>query len=162
MFGRRVRKTDIRVAAYGAVDELNAALGLARAANSDARLADALLTAQRDLIAVMGELATVEEDLQRYADGGYSVLSESSIESLEKLTHQIEADCPPIREWIIPGGTEVGARLHFARTVCRRAERAVLALYETLEEPVGENRLTRYLNRLGDALWAMALSLERG
>ena len=162
MFGRRVPKTDIRVEAYGAVDELNAALGLARAANSDARLADALLTAQRDLIAVMGELATDEADHQRYVDGGYSVLSESSIQALEELTHQIESDCPPIREWIIPGGTEVGARLHFARTVCRRAERSVLALYESLEAPVEENRVTRYLNRLGDALWAMALSLERG
>lgn len=162
MFGRRVPKSSARVAAYGAVDELSAALGLARAASGDPKVSEALLTFQRELIAVMGELATDERDRARYLESGYAQLTEAAIEALESMTYEIELQSPPISDWILPGGTELGARLHFARTVCRRAERSVHALFEATEGSLDEDRIGRYLNRLGDALWALALSVERG
>jgi cob(I)alamin adenosyltransferase len=145
----RVLKSVPRVEAYGAIDELNAGLGVVRSLDRDRWLVDPLGPIQSQLFNLGAELATTTpamlEKLER--------LSDSEVASLEQWIDRLEADLPPLASFILPGGGALGAQLHAARTVCRRAERRLVALAEA--ESI-EPRLIRYLNRLGDLLFVMA------
>ncbi len=154
MYNRRVPKCHARVEAYGAVDELNAALGLARAAAGDGALSNKLREVQQDLIAVMGELATASEDMPRYVKSGHPVVAPATTQALEKWVKQIEATNAAPHGWATPGSSLASATLDVARTVCRRAERRVCALREAA--PLQNPEIIVYLNRLSDLLWLMA------
>jgi len=156
MYGRRVPKTDARVEAYGSVDELNAALGLARANASDTFLAEQILAIQNELVVVMGELATAAEDLDRFKRDGFQRTSAAMTERLTDLVHQLEKD-RSFKHWANPGSTRSSAPLDLARTVCRRAERRVAALPP---DPNFNGEILRYLNRLSDACWLLARYAE--
>jgi cob(I)alamin adenosyltransferase len=158
MYGRRVHKTHPRVETYGTVDELNAALGLARASASDDALRSHLLTIQKDLVTLMGELATATEDLPRYQKDGYSLVTPEFTHRLDAVVREIEAQNVPFKGWATPGATLHAAALDMARTVCRRAERRVCALQESgqLQNP----DIIVFLNRLADLLWLMARKEE--
>lgn len=141
--GGRISKADLRMAAVGEVDELNAAVGFALVACSDERLRAMLEDAQHRLFELGADLATpVHSEKVRRIDPEDIVHLESEIdEACEGL--------PPLREFILPGGSEAAARLHLARTVCRRAERACVALG-------GCEQCVIFLNRLSDLLFALA------
>jgi cob(I)alamin adenosyltransferase len=144
--GSRVRKDDIRVAAYGDVDETNAAIGLAIAASDD-DTARILRQVQADLFALGTELATHQGRSPQQA------VSEAHVTRLEQWIDQAAAEVAPLKNFILPGGSEPASRLHAARTVCRRAERAVVALARA--QTVGPPAIA-YLNRLSDLLFALA------
>ncbi len=148
--GTRVPKDHLRVAAYGEVDETNACLGLALASSDGARLNTLLRQVQADLFALGAELADVRRDPKRDAK---SAVSEELVARLEKEIDVREAKLPPLRAFVLPGGTPTAAHLHHARTVCRRAERAVVALArEAQVDPLA----IVYLNRLSDLLFVLA------
>ena len=148
--GTRVPKTDPRVAAYGDVDELQAALGVASGHGLDAGLREIVLAVQRDLFALGARLADPSRKIAPRVSK--AVVDETSIGRLEAWIDGLEAELPPLRHFILAGGLAPGAALHFARTVCRRAERAVLALGAHAAEPI----VVIYLNRLSDLLFVMA------
>lgn len=154
MYKRRVSKTHPRVEAYGTVDELNAALGLARAGSTDAWLSLELLAIQQQLVTLMGELATAHEDLERYARDGYTRVTAQLTVPLDALVLQLEAQKISFKGWATPGATRSAAALDVARTTCRRAERRVCALAEAGEAANPE--IIIYLNRLSDVLWLLA------
>jgi cob(I)alamin adenosyltransferase len=158
MYNRRVSKCHQRVEAYGTVDELNAALGLARASTAHPFIQNALLPIQRDLVTVMGELATAVDDLPRYVADGYPTVAASLTEKLDTLVTEIEAQSITYRGWATPGGTPDAAALDVARTVARRAERRVCALQEG--DQLRNSEIIVYLNRLADLLWLMARWVE--
>lgn len=147
--GGRVSKDHPRVDAYGAVDELNAALGLAACAVDQEDLRRALESVQSELFVLGADLAT--------PDGVQSTavvrLEDHHVTALEHQIDAWEAALPPLTSFILPGGTEAAARLHLARTICRRAERRVTALGH--QEHLGELPV-RYLNRLSDWLFVLA------
>jgi cob(I)alamin adenosyltransferase len=150
--GSRVRKHDLRVAAYGTVDELNAVLGVARESlAADRRLLGLdtfAVRVQHQLFNLGAELATPEP-----AAHGTHRVSDADVAWLEKSIDGWEQDLPPLKTFILPGGSAAAARLHWARTVCRRAERLVVEL-ATKETIRGE--VLRYVNRLSDALFVAA------
>jgi cob(I)alamin adenosyltransferase len=148
--GQRVPKDAARVAAYGTVDELNAALGLALAAGVCPRLAEALPPIQNELFHLGADLSFVEADK---AEQRLPQIEARHIEQLERLIDELSQAVGPLQNFILPGGALGAAHLHVARTVCRRAERAVVTLARA--EPVGAHAL-RYLNRLSDLLFAAA------
>ena len=156
MYGRRVPKTDERVEAYGSVDELNSALGLARASAEEQFLAEQILVIQNELVVVMGELATALADLDRFKRDGFQLTSSSMTDRLTALVHQLEKD-KTFKHWANPGNTKTSAALDFARTVCRRAERRVAGL---MKETNFNPEILRYLNRLSDAFWLLARYAE--
>ena len=158
MYGRRVPKNHPRVEAVGAVDELNAALGLARAAASDAFVSDNLFSIQKHLVTLMGELGVLPEDLPRYAKDGFGLVTPDMTAQLDKLVAQIEAQNISFKGWATPGAAPSSAPLDLARTVCRRAERRVCDLKEAgdLKNP----EIIIFLNRLGDLLWLFARWVE--
>jgi cob(I)alamin adenosyltransferase len=158
MYGRRVPKNHPRVEIYGSVDELNAALGLARATAKEDFIRENLLAIQKDLVVLMGELAVLPEDLSRYAKDGYSVVAPEMTSKLEALVREIEAQNVSFKGWATPGATMNSAALDVARTICRRAERRVCALRETGE--LQNAGIVIYLNRLSDLLWLMARRVE--
>lgn len=159
MYGRRVPKTDARVEAYGCVDELNAALGLVRAADDQSLVSDQILSIQKELITVMGELATAPEDLPRYQKDGFSLTTSAMVDRLTGLVEDLEKDKSLYgKGWVMPGNTPVAAALDFARTVCRRAERQVASLDHS-KQP--NNEILRYLNRLSDLCWLLARFTEK-
>src|SRR5271156_3767621 len=131
MYNRRVSKTHPRVEAYGCVDELNAAIGMARAATKHDFVHRNLLAIQKDLVTLMGELATATEDLERYAKDGYKLVTPRMTAALDGLIHEIESQKITYRGLATPGDTAASAALDVARTTCRRAERRVCALHET-------------------------------
>lgn len=147
--GTRVSKADSRVDAYGEVDELNAWLGFARALRLDADLDEALAHIQRDLFALGAELADPADKIA--ARVTKASLGEVDVERLEQLIDRYEAELPPLRRFILAGGAPPGAALHVARTVCRRAERRIVAL-----QPPADPVLVRYVNRLSDLLFVLA------
>jgi len=150
--GGRVAKDHPRVAAYGDVDELNSVLGLARGL-PPADLFDAELEAiQRDLFAIGGHLATPDPEKVRAALEK-AALSADRVSVFERAMDAAEAELAPLRAFILPAGDPKAAALHFARTVCRRAERSVVSLAHT--DPVPELFLV-YLNRLSDYLFTLA------
>ena len=154
MYNRRVSKCHPRVEAYGGIDELNAALGLARAAALEQFLRERLLEIQKDLVVVMGELATQTEDLPRYVKDGFAVVTPALTAKLDRIVQEIEAQKVSFKGWSTPGENAVSAALEMARTVCRRAERRVCALQEGGQ--LGNLEIIVFLNRLSDALWLMA------
>ncbi len=158
MYGRRVSKGHPRVEAYGCVDELNTALGLARATAEHDFVRDNLLLMQKDLVILMGELATAVEDLSRYVKDGYSLVTSSMTLKLEQAIREIESQNISFKGWATPGATVHTAALDLARTVCRRAERRVCALQEADE--LQNSEIIIYLNRLGDLLWLFARWVE--
>jgi cob(I)alamin adenosyltransferase len=148
--GGRVPKDDVRVEAYGDVDELNAVIGVVRANKPDPRTDDLLLSIQRDLFSIGALLATpdrakMEQHLSKAS------LDEKRIEELERAIDACDAELDPLKSFILPGGDEKAAALHFARTVCRRAERRIVAL-----DPPVAPVLLRYVNRLSDLLFVLA------
>lgn len=159
MFGRRVPKTDPRVEAYGAVDELNAALGTARAAAQEPFVAEPILAIQKELVLLMGELAVADEDRERYAKGGYGFVTAALVERLTALIDDLEKNHKlSFKHWATPGATPGSAALDMARTVCRRAERRVTGL---MEKAIAVNpEILRYLNRLSDLCWLYARWIE--
>jgi len=158
MYGRRVPKSHPRVEAYGTVDELNAALGLARAMAEHDFVRENLLAIQKDLVVLMGELCVQPEDLERYVKDGYSLVTPGLTAKLDSLIHDIEAKNISFKGWATPGATKAAAALDVARTVCRRAERRICALKESGGLKNGE--IIIYLNRLSDLLWLLARQVE--
>jgi cob(I)alamin adenosyltransferase len=158
MYNRRVSKCHARVQAYGAVDELNAAIGMARATASEKFVRENLEIIQKDLVALMGELATLPEDLERYVKDGYAVLRATMTAKLEVLVKEIEAQKVSFKGWATPGASVHSAALDVARTVCRRAERDVCALKESGQ--LANDEILIYLNRLSDLLWLFARWVE--
>ena len=160
MYGRRVPKTDARVDAYGCVDELNAALGLARATANDSFLSEQILAVQKELVTVMGELATAAEDMDRYVKDGFTLTTAAMTDRLAAVIDDLEANrLAKFKDWATPGKTLGAATLDLARTVCRRAERRVAALMSS--EPGFNRELLRYLNRLSDFCWLLARVAEQ-
>jgi cob(I)alamin adenosyltransferase len=159
MYGRRVSKTDARVAAYGTVDELNAALGFVRATVAATFVTDAVLAIQKELVVLMGELAVAPEDRERYAKGKFQFVEAARVDALTAIVDDIEKNHRVTYDgWATPGATLGSAALDLARTVCRRAERQVVALGET-GAPVNPE-IIRYLNRLSDLCWLWARWVE--
>ncbi|HEX7918947.1 MAG TPA: cob(I)yrinic acid a,c-diamide adenosyltransferase [Gemmatimonadales bacterium] len=150
--GGRVAKDHIRVAAYGDVDELNSAIGVARATQPVQFSDDLLESIQRDLFALGGHLATPHPEKVRKALEK-AELSDARVQLFEKTMDEADAELPPLKAFVLPAGTPKAAALHLARTVCRRAERSVVALAH--EEEVEELFLV-YLNRLSDLLFTLA------
>jgi len=159
MYNRRVSKCHPRVEAYGDVDELNAAIGLARALSSDAFIADNLLLIQKDLIHLMGELATAIADLQRYVKDGFSRVTPDLTARLETVVVSLEGQKVSFRGWATPGANPAAAALDVARTVCRRAERRVCALQQASQ--LDNSEVIVYLNRLSDLLWLLGRRAEQ-
>jgi cob(I)alamin adenosyltransferase len=147
--GGRVNKASARVEAYGTVDELNATLGVARATPLDEQTGDTLARTQVDLFTLGAELACVPGKEGKLA---MPLLDEADIARLEHAIDATEATLMPLQSFILPAGSPQAAALHHARTVCRRAERAVLALDDAPTRPT----LVVYLNRLSDLLFVLA------
>lgn len=148
--GSRIRKDHARVAAYGDVDELNAGIGVART-HADEELSQLLDGVQRDLFAIGAQIADPRAQVASRKEK--AALAAGRIVDLERAIDAREAQMPPLTAFILPGGTPLAASLQVARTVCRRAERSVLALGRT--DPVDPLILV-YLNRLSDLLFVLA------
>jgi cob(I)alamin adenosyltransferase len=146
--GSRVSKDSLRVRALGELDELNSAIGVVLAENVPTDISDALNQVQHDLFDLGGEISIP----------GHTLLAEAQVERLEATIESWNAELPPLKEFILPGGTRAAAAAHLVRTVCRRAERAVVALGE--KEKVSEPA-RRYLNRLSDLLFIAGRRLNR-
>jgi cob(I)alamin adenosyltransferase len=155
--GTRVLKDSKRIAAYGTIDELNASLGLARVFNEE-RLAEGeghqwldevLRRLQNELFDLGSELATPEEAVYE----GMFRFSEQEVKALERLMDQCQKELEPLKSFILPGGGRIGGFLHQCRTICRRAERDILAL--SREEPINPCTL-KYVNRLSDVFFVLA------
>jgi len=154
--GMRVSKADPRVGAYGDVDELNAWLGLARATlltTDDKELAAMLEQIQRDLFAVGARLADPGRQIANRVTK--AAVTPDDIGRLEGWIDALESALPPLRRFILAGGSHAGAALHVARTICRRAERAMVALLAG-DTHAFEPDLLIYVNRLSDLLFVMA------
>jgi cob(I)alamin adenosyltransferase len=150
--GGRVPKDHPRVAAYGDVDELNAVIGMARSAEVMPRIDEVLAPVQRDLFALGALLAT--PDLEKMHEQLEKArISDARIAQLERAIDDCESEVEPLKAFILPGGTPKAAALHVARTVCRRAERAVITLQRESEVP---QIVIVYLNRLSDLLFVLA------
>ena len=153
--GARVLKSDIRVAAYGDVDELNAALGVVVAMGVDPEITDVIGKIQGNLMALGARLADpgrglVSDKLPKL------VLGQPGVDCLEQWIDHFEEGLPKLTRFILPGGTASGAVLHLARTVCRRAERRIVSLGPDGLEPV----LLAYINRLSDLLFVLARAVN--
>ena len=160
MYGHRVSKGDARVDTYGCIDELTAVLGLARSVGTNKFVSDEILAIQKDLIIVMGELATAPHDRERYAKDGFQVTSPAMVDRITSVIVDLEKDKSLYpKDWVIPGATQLSAALDFARTTCRRAERHITVLSTTdLKFNV---EILRYLNRLSDLCWVLARYVEK-
>lgn len=148
--GSRVPKSDARVEACGAVDELNAALGVARAEAPGSDLEDMIASVQRDLLALGARLADPARRVPARAQK--TALGADAVARLESWIDRLESSVPPLKHFVLPGGPRPAAALHWARTVCRRTERRVVAIGPAAVEPV----VLAYINRLSDLLFAMA------
>jgi cob(I)alamin adenosyltransferase len=146
--GTRVAKDSARIAALGDVDELNSAIGLLLSEEVPAAVREAFEQVQHDLFDLGGELSIP----------GHALLKATQVEQLEKQLEAWNAQLAPLKEFILPGGSRAAAAAHLARTVCRRAERTVVALGR--HEPLGEHA-RRYLNRLSDLLFVAGRTLNR-
>ncbi len=148
--GQTVKKHSLRIEAYGTVDELNSQIGVAIAGGLDPELAPGLATIQNELFHLGSDLAILEEDKEKMP---VPRIEQRHVDALEATLDRLTAEVGPLQNFILPGGSIGAARLHVARTVCRRAERLLVALAE--REPVGAHTV-KYLNRLSDALFVMA------
>ncbi|HYK06327.1 MAG TPA: cob(I)yrinic acid a,c-diamide adenosyltransferase [Gaiellaceae bacterium] len=151
--GSRVSKLDCRIGAFGTVDELNSAIGLVLAG----QLPDAM---RKPLIRIQNELFDVGADLSvPWGVGDRLRVEQPMVDALEQLCDDFNAELPELRSFVLPGGTEASARLHVARTICRRAERDVLLGAQEVElNPL----VLRYLNRLSDLLFILARAANSG
>jgi cob(I)alamin adenosyltransferase len=160
MYGRRLSKADPRVEAYGSVDELSAALGIARSMATEKFLSAEIFAAQNDLIVIMGELATSASDRERYVKDGFHLTTPEMVDRLTAVIFDLEKDKSLYpKDWVIPGGTAAAAALDFARATCRRAERQIAALSGS--EKDFNSEILRYLNRLSDLCWILARYAEK-
>jgi cob(I)alamin adenosyltransferase len=150
--GPRVRKDDLRVCAYGDVDELNSALGVAREEVPEGDLRALIDALQSELFALGAQLATPD---QAAAPKEVPRITAPQIERLEREIDRLTEQLPPMRNFILPGGSRAGAALHFCRTVCRRAERKIVEL--AASSPIPQEAVA-YVNRLSDLLFVMARS----
>ena len=148
--GQRVAKDSLRIEAYGAVDELNSAIGVALSAGVDQRLSAALQVIQQELFNLGSDLAILQADKDRLP---VPQVEARHVEKLETLIDELNDQLEPLKSFILPGGTPAASQLQVARTICRRAERRVISLAR--EEAIGEFVIP-YLNRLSDALFVMA------
>jgi cob(I)alamin adenosyltransferase len=148
--GRRVPKDDLRIEAYGTIDELNAHIGTVLTAGPAAELVEPLRRIQNDLFHLGADLSIPEADKAKHPGPR---LGEPHVAALESLLDTLNQGLPPLKNFVLPGGTPVAAFLHVARTVCRRAERIVVEL--AAQEPVGPDNVP-YLNRLSDVLFVMS------
>ena len=146
--GSRVSKNALRIVAIGEVDELNSTLGVLMAEPLDLPVREALLAIQHDLFDLGGELAIP----------GRLAVTEVQVTRLDQAIVTFNANLPPLKEFILPGGTRAATLAHVSRTVCRRAERALIALAD--QEPVGEHARL-YLNRLSDLLFVLSREINR-
>jgi cob(I)alamin adenosyltransferase len=147
--GGRVKKASARVEAYGTVDELNAAVGVARATKLDAESEGVLARVQVDLFTLGAELACVPGKESKL---NMPLVTSADAERLERAIDSAETHVEPLKFFVLPGGSPQAAALHVARTVCRRAERAVLSL----DDAPARGELVIYLNRLSDLLFVLA------
>jgi cob(I)alamin adenosyltransferase len=160
MYGHRVSKSDPRVDAYGCVDELTAALGLARSVSTDKFVSDEIFAVQKDLIVVMGELATAPSDRERYVKDGFQLTTSAMVDRVTALIVDLEKDESLYpKDWVIPGATPVSAALDFARATCRRAERHIAEV--SINESDFDVEILRYLNRISDLCWILARYAEK-
>jgi len=147
--GQRVPKDALRIEAYGTVDELNSILGMVRSDNHEPDIERLLNLVQHQLFDLGADLATPRSTRQK----GIKRIEAKDSQPLERAIDALEEHLKPLKSFILPGGSPVAARLHFARTVCRRAERAIVRL--SRNEDIGDG-LTMYLNRLSDLLFVLA------
>ncbi len=154
--GARVPKDHLRVVAYGEIDEANAALGVVRA-RAERRLDERLFRIQKDLFAIGAQLADPSHKVA--ARRAKAAVTSAQVRRLERMIDGCEAALPPLRSFVLPGGAATAALLHQARTVCRRAERAVVTL---AREADVDPRIIAYLNRLSDLLFVLARSENHG
>ena len=159
MYGHRVPKNHPRVEACGTLDELNSALGLARATATETFVSDNIFWIQKSLVDVMGEVGVLTEDLPRYAKAGFKLTAPELTAKLDVLVAEIEAQNISFKGWATPGATHNSAALDLARSICRRAERRVFDLQAAGELPNAE--ILIFLNRLSDLLWLFARWSER-
>ena len=148
--GQRVQKDSLRIEAYGTVDEVNSAIGVALASDLDTEVAQPLLVIQNELFHLGSDLCFLEEDKEKIE---LPRIEERHTEALERLIDRLNSSLGPLLNFILPGGAPGAAHLHLARTICRRAERVLVTLAE--REPVGTHAV-QYLNRLSDALFVLA------
>ena len=146
--GTRIAKDSARIEAIGAVDELNSTLGVLAAEMLPVPIAACILDVQHDLFDLGGELSIP----------GHAVITEAHVERIEIAVERFNADLPPLEEFILPGGTRASSLAHVARTVCRRAERALIGLAKT--DKVSDFA-RKYLNRLSDLLFVLARAINR-
>jgi len=153
--GPRVSKDNLRIEAYGTVDELNSVLGVVRTCSPPPPL-DALLgQIQNELFALGAQLATPDPAAHKTA-----LIGMAQVSALEQAIDRLETDLAPLSQFILPGGTPTAAHLHLARTVCRRAERRLVSLVRVSAEPISAELIV-YLNRLSDLLFVMARAANR-
>ena len=141
--GSRVEKDNLRVETYGTVDELNSLIGLVLTCDMDDAIRACLTRTQHELFDLGGELCMP----------GYTLVPEACVGQLEKDLDKFNEDLPPLKDFILPGGSEAAARCHLARTVCRRAERRVYSLHKLTAVNI---HILHYLNRLSDLLFVIA------
>jgi cob(I)alamin adenosyltransferase len=156
--GQRVPKDAARVASYGAVDELNAVIGVACASLSDADLVEGLRGIQSSLFDLGGELATPDIEEREARGKVLPRVRAEDVDALEAWIDRLDTELEPLQSFILPGGAAAAAQLHLARTVCRRAERELVALARS--EGVAELPV-RYLNRLSDLLFTLARAVNQ-
>lgn len=153
LFGKRVRKDDLRCEAYGTLDEAASALGIARNVVSSPRTRELIIQVQKELFQVNAEMATMPEDLERLAST-FKPINEAMADRLEQTIVELEGQIEMPREFIIPGGTLASAWLDLARTIVRRGERRAVSLKESGE--LKNEAVLKYLNRLADLLFTLA------
>lgn len=158
LYGQRVSKDHPQIETVGALDELNAAIGLAKASRPTGRSAEDLERIQRELVALMGEVACAEANAARYDESKFAKIDEVALARLDAAVAKIEAGSPKFDGWATPGANMHAAALDLARTAARRAERRLIALPKEGRSvrPV----LIQYINRLSDLLWLMAREAE--
>ena len=162
IFGSRVSKNNIRVRAYGSIDELNATLGLARSFVKDQKLSKIVQTIQNELFNIGAELASPQKLKKPATKEGtadaYFQLEKAKVEELEAIIDDYDEELPTLKNFILPGGSKEAAFLHFSRTVTRRAERVLSSLSK--KEAINPNILA-YINRLSDLLFVLARYLNQ-
>ena len=159
LYGQRVAKNHPQIEAVGALDELNAALGLVRATHPAGGVgAGPLESIQRELVALMGEITCAESDAARYADSKFPKLEEAALARLDAAVEAVEARQPRFDGWATPGANLQAAALDLARTAARRAERHLIGL--GAQGKTVRPLLRQYVNRLSDLLWLMAREAE--
>jgi cob(I)alamin adenosyltransferase len=159
--GERRKKHDLRIAAYGTIDELNACLGIARLHTKGDADVDAMLARiQNDLFDLGADLCTPEQNKGKGPGGARLAVTDAQVTRLEQEIDALNADLAPLRSFVLPGGTPAAAHLHLARTVCRRGERLMVELADKPGEEVSAAAL-KYVNRLSDFLFVASRFVNR-